>query len=268
MSRHRDDDEHKKENSERWLLTYSDMITLLLVLFIMMYTISKVDLNRFDALASQFSIVMNPSSHAGYYAASPNSGSDSDETISDYNYAASVPAQWPEALSTPRPSADTAEDELLKKIQSLISSDGLSSYVSVHSEERGIIVSLVEGLMFPSGSAKINKEAMPTLMDLASVVASVDNYIRIEGSTDDVPIHSAQYESNWELASQRAINVAELFFNQGVDPTRVSVTSYGEYRPVAPNDTEEHKQLNRRVDIVFLDRSLNVYEPETAAESN
>jgi chemotaxis protein MotB len=127
---------------------------------------------------------------------------------------------------------------------------------------------LVEGLLFPSGSANINKEAVSTLEDLANVIKSVDNFIRVEGSTDNVPIHSAQYESNWELASQRAINVAKLMIDQGVDASRISAVSYGEYRPVAPNDSEDNKQLNRRVDIVFLDASLNVYEPETAANSN
>ena len=130
------------------------------------------------------------------------------------------------------------------------------------------MVSLVEGLLFSSGSADINDNAVSTLDELAGVIKSVDNYIRVEGSTDNVPIHSAQYESNWELASQRAINVAKLMVDQGVDASRISAVSYGEYRPVAPNDSEDNKQLNRRVDIVFLDSSLNVYEPETAENSN
>ena len=265
MSRRREE-EHEKENSERWLLTYSDMITLLLVLFIMMYTISKVDLEKFDALASQFSIVMNPSSQSGSYAASPNNGSDSDETVSDYNFAAPVQTDAPEASVTPLATPEnTANGQLYQRIESLISTNGLDVYVSVHSEERGIVVTLVEGLLFPSGSADINDSAVATLSELTDVIKSVGNYIRVEGSTDNVPISSGQYASNWELASQRAINVAKLFIDQGVDASRVSAVSYGEYRPVAPNDTKDNKQQNRRVDIVFLDTSLNVSEPETAS---
>ncbi len=266
MSRRHDDEEHKKENSERWLLTYSDMITLLLVLFIMMYTISKVDVQKFDALAEQLGIVMNPSTQA---SSSGSTGSDSRETDGSFSfeeYAAASATEESEA--TPSPSAAVQlkfdDEQLLGKLEILIDKDGLSDYVSVHAEERGIVVSLVEGLLFKSGSADIYKEAVNTLNELASVINSVNNYIRIEGSTDNVPIHSTMYSSNWELASQRAINVAKLIIDQGVDASRVCAVSYGEYRPVAPNNTEDNKQLNRRVDIVFIKTELNVYEPESA----
>ena len=272
MSRRHDEDDHKKENSERWLLTYSDMITLLLVLFIMMYTISKVDVPKFDALAESLGVVMNPSSQA---AASDSTGSNSEERDSSFPFeeyamaaAEADSEETPGPSSTPSASVSFQDDHLLKKIQSLIDNDGLTSFVSVHFEERGIVVSLVEGLLFSSGSADINNDAVDTLNELTAVVKSVNNFIRVEGSTDNVPIHSAQYESNWELASQRAINVAKLMIDQGVDASRISAVSYGEYRPVAPNDSEGNKQLNRRVDIVFLKTDLNVYEPESADESN
>jgi chemotaxis protein MotB len=228
MSRNRDDDEHKKENSERWLLTYSDMITLLLVLFIMMYTISKVDVQKFDALAESLGIVMNPSTKAAASGSTGSDASESDGSFSFEQYAMAAATQDADATPSPTAAVSFNDDQLLSKIQSLITKDGLSDYVSVHSEERGIIVSLVEGLLFPSGSANINKEAVSTLEDLANVIKSVDNFIRVEGSTDNVPIHSAQYESNWELASQRAINVAKLMIDQGVDASRISAVSYGE----------------------------------------
>jgi chemotaxis protein MotB len=268
MSRKHDDEEHEKESSERWLLTYSDMITLLLVLFIMMYTISKVDTQKFNALAESLGIVMNPNGEVG--SAGSGDSSSADAALADAGYTVSQSTPEPEASTAASATAAVSfdDDKLLSKIQSFITTDGLSAYVSVHSEERGVVVSLVEGLLFSSGSADINDSAISTLAELTGVIKTVDNYIRVEGSTDNVPIHSALYESNWELASQRAINVAKLMVDQGVDASRLSAVSYGEYRPVAPNDSEDNKQLNRRVDIVFLDTSLNVYEPETAANSN
>jgi chemotaxis protein MotB len=214
---------------------------------------------------------MNPSSQG----AASRGGSGGSEGTADGNdgfeldFPAAMPSADPgEAAPTPTPTADPAQSQLYQRIQTLISANHLSAYVSVHSEERGIVVTLVEGLLFPSGSADINDDAAAKLADLAAVIKSVDNYIRIEGSTDNVPISSSQYTSNMALAFYRANNVRDLFLNQGVDRSRMSVTSYGEDRPVAPNDTEENKRLNRRVDIVFLDASLNASEPEAAGKSN
>ena len=120
MSRKHDDEEHEKENSERWLLTYSDMITLLLVLFIMMYTISKVDTQKFNALAESLGIVMNPNGQVG--STSSGSSASADGILSDAGYAVSLPTQEPEASSAATPTAAVSftDDELLNKIQSLI----------------------------------------------------------------------------------------------------------------------------------------------------
>ena len=104
------------------------------------------------------------------------------------------------------------------------------------------------------------------LYQLIDIINSVRNYIRIEGSTDDIPIHSARYTDNWDLAADRAANVARVMMAEGVDPKRISVISYAEYRPVAPNDSEENRQLNRRVDVVFLNSELDVYEPGNSSE--
>ena len=98
------------------------------------------------------------------------------------------------------------------------------------------------------------------LTNIITIVKAVNNYIRIEGSTDNIPINSSRFPSNWELASQRAINVAKLLIDQGVAPERISTVSYGEYRPIAQNDNDENRQQNRRVDIVFIDLDLSVYE--------
>jgi chemotaxis protein MotB len=129
-----------------------------------------------------------------------------------------------------------------------------------------VVVSLVEGMLFPSGSAEINDDAYEILYQLIDIIQSVQNYIRVEGSTDDIPIHSARYYDNWALAADRAANVARVMKETGVDPKRITVISYGEYRPVAPNDSEANRQLNRRVDVVFLNSELDIYEPGNTNE--
>ena len=248
-------EEEGKENSERWLLTYSDMITLLLALFIMMYTMSSVDAQKYNELSSQLNVQLNPSKAAAQETAA-------GETVVGLNGSFSIlgsSASAQHAQNALKP-VQVKVTDLQQELANLIQENNLNAYASVHEEERGIVISMVEGMLFDSGSATINAEANAILSELVQVVNSVDNYIRIEGSTDNVPIHTAQFPTNWELAASRSINVAKVLVAQGVDPSRVSAVSYGEYRPIAPNDTEENKRLNRRVDIVFLDAKLDVSE--------
>jgi chemotaxis protein MotB len=122
-------------------------------------------------------------------------------------------------------------------------------------------VSFQDALLFETGSADINAKSLEMLQKLTVIANSVKNYIRVEGSTDDVPISSSKFPSNWELASQRAINVAKALVNFGVTPSRISATSYGEYRPVIKNNTAENRKLNRRVDVVFVNEENNTNEP-------
>jgi|AGTN01.2.fsa_nt_gi Flagellar motor protein len=253
----------KKEihsNNERWLLTYSDMITLLLALFILMYTISSLDTNKYAALSHQLGIFFNTGNSAiGVFQGGSGTGTGFNEAVNQT--ARPTPAASPSESASPSHfPLYVANVVLQEELQGLIDSAGLGDYASVDIESRGVVVGLVEGLMFDSGSAKISDEANQILLKIIDVVNSVDNYIRVEGYTDNRPIHSAQFDSNWELAAQRSINVAKFFISYGVDPSRISATSYSEYRPVVPNDSEAHRQLNRRVDIVFISSDLNIYE--------
>ncbi len=256
------DKEEKHENSERWLLTYSDMITLLLVLFIMMYTISKVDTDKFEALAYQLGIALGTEVSV-VQEAGDTSDIDNDTwagtgKANTSKPDVSAPKQTQEESASEQAQSEQSVEE---KIQELIDEAGIKTMVGIHKEQRGVIVSFKEALLFNSGSADVNTEGKETLKKMADILKTVDNYISVEGSADNVPISSSKYASNWELASQRAINVAKLLQSFGVDPARLSSTSYGEYRPVAPNDSEQNKERNRRVDIVIIDQDLNEYQP-------
>ncbi len=261
-------EEEKHENSERWLLTYSDMITLLLVLFIMMYTISKVDTDKFEALAYQLGITLGAE-----VSVVQEAGDTSDMDNDEWSGLGDSHTSKPE-VSSPQASTAAASQQvqgvksIQDQIQELVDEAGIETLVGIHTEQRGVVVSLKEALLFNSGSADVNKEGQEMLKKMSGIFTTVDNYISVEGSADNVPISSARYASNWELASQRAINVAKLLQSYGVDPARLSSTSYGEYRPVAPNDSEENKERNRRVDIVIIDKDLNEYQPgyENAVE--
>lgn len=265
MSR-RDSHDEKHANHERWMLTYADMITLLLALFILLYSISTVDAEKWKEISTRFGEYFNPSelTIGDGSGGGGSGGSDAEPTETPGEFTGlsgtkSTPASFIYFPAMPGEGIDL--DELQMKISDLIEKNNLNGFASVHTEDRGVVVSLVEGMLFPSGSAEINDEAYDILYQLIDIILSVKNYIRVEGSTDNVPIHSGRYKDNWALAADRAANVARVMHAAGVAPERITVISYGEYRPVATNDTEEGRQLNRRVDVVFLNSELDVYEP-------
>lgn len=225
-------------NHERWLLTYADMITLLMIFFIVMYSMSQVDKAKFDAVAQQLSIVMGGGSPT--VLTNPGNGILKD--------------------AQPNPKEiEKAEDALEKYIVD----NGLGDMAKVFIDERGLVISLKEGLLFKSGSAEVDKSSQEILAKISSAIKGMSNYVRVEGFTDNVPIRNSRFASNWELASQRAINVGAILIVNGLAPERLSTVSYGEYRPLYANDSDEHRRLNRKVDIIVIDQKNNTMEPKT-----
>ncbi len=134
--------------------------------------------------------------------------------------------------------------------------------VEVNVQERGLVVSLKEGGFFGSGNADVKPEAMEALREIAAKISQYRNPVRIEGHTDNMPIHSRTYETNWELSSTRATNMARVLTDKfGVPPDKISATGYGEFRPAESNDTPAGRARNRRVDIVVLSTSAEKSEP-------
>jgi len=227
----------KHGSMERWLITYADMITLLLIFFIVMYTISRVDIKKFQHLAESLSRVMGGGTMVFQELGptlTPGISGVERETMEDL--------------------VDKAEMENIRRqLVSFIEKTGLAAKISVISEERGIVVSFQDEVLFKIGSAELTPQAKEIIAKIAPILMKTPNYIRIEGHTCDIPIHNALYKSNWELSSARALaTVQELISGSGFPPQRLSAVAYGEYRPRVPNDSEANRQQNRRVDIVIL----------------
>jgi chemotaxis protein MotB len=242
--KHIEEEEHGS-SSERWLLTYSDLITLLMIFFIVMYSMSAVDNNKFTAMAEQLGIVLG----GGSVIAVSDSGAGG--LLKDIPYNPKVEL-----------------DETQKKLEQYFEANGLGSMAKIYRDERGMVVSLNEGLLFSSGSADLDGSSRELLKKITGVIIGLPNYIRIEGYTDNVPIGSARYRSNWELASQRAINVAQILIDSGFSPERIATVSYGEYRPTAPNNNEINRKRNRKVDIVIMDQAKNKMEPKMKSDNS
>lgn len=201
------------------------MITLLLGLFIILYAVSNIDAAKYEKMME------NVSSYFG------NENFESPKIKSDYLDL----TDGKEALKT--------------SIQNFIKQYDYSNNIRLIENERGIVVSIMDNILFNSGSAELSEESKPILNKMAQLLKSVSNDIRIEGHTDNVPINTVQFPSNWHLSISRATNTAYyLMNNQGLTQERVSVVGNSEYKPIAPNDTPESRSLNRRVDIVILNK--------------
>jgi chemotaxis protein MotB len=223
---------------ERWLLTYADMITLLMVFFVMMYTISTVNADKFRALAENLSMVLTGSPPAGIMEEGTNS------TV-------------PELTGEAKHLAD-----LQQALNEFIAREELGEQITVNLEERGLVVRFQTTVLFARGSADLTPEARRIIDRVGDRLNDLPNYIRVEGHTCDLPINTPQYPSNWELSTARATNVLqELISSCNISPERLSAIGYGEYRPRVPNINESSRQMNRRIDIVILRTKYDEVEP-------
>ncbi|WP_338834043.1 Motility protein B [Moorella humiferrea] len=241
----------KHDNKERWLLTYSDLITLLMIFFVVMYSISSLNAQKMAALASSL---------AQAFLGAPASGIFPEGGL-------------PSLVAGTEPAMDSGtglenNEELTElagvkaNLERYITQEGLQDQITLTNQERGLVVSMYDTILFPRGSAELTPEARALLRQIGRALAGLPNYLRIEGHTDNLPIHTNLYPSNWELSTARAISVVKVLINDaGINPERLSATGYGEYRPVAPNDGETNMAKNRRVDIVILKEAYNVTEP-------
>ena len=228
----------KKENSERWLLTYSDLITLLMIFFVVMYSMSNVDSKKYEELAGSLNNSLGILQGGTGISNANAVGTDS-----------SIPFE--QTLSTTQ--------QIQQKLQDYLESHDLTEQVSIHVDPTGLTLSFDDNILFDSGKADIQLAYKKNLLEICDILKTFTNDVVVEGHTDNVPIHTSQFSSNWELASTRAINVVHFFIDEGGLPaSKLSAISYGEYRPIASNDTPEGRAKNRRIDIVLL--SSTFYE--------
>lgn len=239
MSKRKEAAEHEA-SSERWLLTYSDMITLLMVFFIVMYSMANTDLKKFAQVAesmqqgfSSMGIGRGTSSLMGTKSGGGNSAAG--------NFLKNLPPMQRDYVS------------VSSELSAFVAQAGLEGQVSVNMNLEGIIISLSNTLVFESGGADLRPEAKQTLHEIASILRTTNNSIRIEGHTDNVPTNNPLYPSNWELSVARAVTIVRyLTEEEGIKPERFAAAGYAEYRPIVSNDTRANRALNRRADIVII----------------
>jgi chemotaxis protein MotB len=257
MSRRRRHRAHS--NHERWLVSYADFITLLFAFFVVLYASSQVDKRKVGRVAMSIQVAFQ---EMGVFPAAtteipldsnkpmPFSTVQAIEQMKNETETGRT-ASPPEDPVVARDQVDlnTLQSELQEALQNEIS----LNQVALHRETEGLVVSLKEFGFFNSGSTTIKRESLPALDRIASILAVRNWRLRIEGHTDNQPIHTPQIASNWELSTARATEVVRfLIINHRFAPERLSAAGYAEFHPVASNLTANGRAQNRRVDIVIL----------------
>lgn len=227
------------------MTTYSDLVTLLLCFFVLLFSFSVIDAKKFEAIIRSFQGSL--------------SVLDSGKTIDEDQYIS-------QALQSNRLLREQQEAEsmewLYRQLDEYIQQNNLEGTVVLGVEERGLLIRFKDQVLFDSGKAIIRKDGEPIVQSIGEILKQNDRAIRVEGHTDNVPMHSLLYPSNWELSTARAVNVVKFFIEKvGIAPTRLSAAGYSEYHPIADNDTAENRQKNRRVDVVILRKSFELNEP-------
>lgn len=216
-----------KKGLDEWVMTYGDMMSLLLTFFILIVSFSSMQESKFhqasESLRGAFGVLGDPA------------------TVIDFQQ----PLIPPESFGQ----QDSDLQEEVSDLEKAVLDADAAQEVQVEVQPDGVLFRLDAPFLFASGGADLAPEAAPVLDKMAEVLARHPDRVRVEGHTDAIPIHSAKFASNWELSAARAVTVARYFQSRGVAPERMSATGYGEFKPLAGNDSAEGRARNRRVEI-------------------
>lgn len=246
--------QHAHANHERWLVSYADFITLLFAFFVVLYASAQVDNKKIAQVSAAI--------EGGFQQLGAFSGSGG---------ALVIPSPAAKSGTPPRPSnvVDLAHGtqgggyspdvNLLKRqLEEALGEEIRKHEIEMRVTPEGLVVSLREVGFFNSGDATLLEDGRNTLARIAGILNEKGFHIRVEGHTDNMPIHTSRFKSNWELSTARATEVVSILIEKhGFNPEQVSAAGYSQYRPIASNDTEEGRRSNRRVDVVVVARTYH-----------
>lgn len=234
-----------KGGAPLWMITYGDMMTLLLCFFVLLFSFSTLDLVKFR------NVIVELQGALGVLSGGPMVLNLGD-----------IPAKQ----LTDNPSASGKQmEEIQEQIEGKVEEEGLDGSIQTTLDERGLMIRFTDTVLFDLGKANIKPSAIPVLEVVAEEIAAISNAVRVEGHTDPTPIHTAEFPSNWELSTARATAIVHFMIESGgIPPDRLSAAGFAFYHPVAPNNTPENRTRNRRVDVIILksEEDRNAPEPE------
>lgn len=236
-----EEEKKKKAGAPEWMCTFSDLVTLLMCFFVLLFAMSTTQQETYKELVQSLRSALGAQ-------AVPESGTREGLTMH------AVPSEPPsenQQIDELGAMIEKEMDEIVSEVRELVLFNKLGGEVSVTKTENGVVITMSDLLLFSEGGTKISEKGLDILKKVASVLSKLAYHVKIKGHTDSSPISSVIYPSNWELSSARASTVVRLLIDNGVPPQYISAEGYAQYHPVATNDTEKGRALNRRVEIVY-----------------
>ena len=235
---------HEEHTDESWLVPYADILTLLLALFIVLYASADANKTKFNALAQSFNVAFSGSPSVFDNNRSITPEIDPTKPNQTNNDGGKEQAQLRETVQLL---------QVKKELDKYIQNNNLVGDLSTVITDDGLMIRIKDSALFPSGSAELRPDSQHLGTDIAKMLSSLSQRIVISGHTDNEPINTREFPSNWELSSKRAINFMKFLLSHGnLKPERFSAVGYGQYRPVASNDTADGRSKNRRVEVLIM----------------
>ncbi|GEL66217.1 flagellar motor protein MotB [Marinilactibacillus psychrotolerans] len=245
----------KSSGAPAWMATYSDLMSLLLTFFVLLFSMSSVSEEQFKAVAESLRVALAGSSNDSILE-------DNGSTISDLNTTEveDIDQANPEDLTVEDSESVESTNVIPQEVQELyetankyMAENGIESDLTISRDTEGVYIDIQESILFTSGNADITASGEETLSKLSGLFDLFDNKIVVEGYTDNVPINNSKFSSNWELSTGRAVSVLRyLSEERGVSPNRLAAKGYGEHSPQVANDSDENRALNRRVNVIIM----------------
>lgn len=228
------------EGEAGWITTFSDMMSLLLTFFILLFSMSSVETVKFKQLLESIQDALGVEKV-------PEAGTREGLEMADVEAQAKI-----DAVDELGGMVKKELNDIESSVEEFIQKNQLDGHVSVKVDGRGTVITISDFVLFPQGAASFAPPAKPILKKMALLLKQFPYSVRVEGHTDNVPISNSKYPSNWELSAARAAEIVRFYIRNGIDPHRLMAVGYAEYRPIADNSTPEGREKNRRVEIVYV----------------
>lgn len=268
MRKRKHGSDHEEHADESWLIPYADLMTLLLALFIVLFSMSSVDAKRFDEMSRAFNLAFDggigilDGGKTLEENTTPSKSKDNEESqqTQDITQASDKKKQSEDDLEKLRKKEQEDLEKLKKQLDKYIKTAGLTTQLNTKLNQSQLVVTISDNALFASGSADLKPESKKLGQAISKMLKQYPGYeIIVAGHTDNQPISNSIFRNNWELSSQRALNFMEILLtSSALDPTLISSTGYGEYRPLDTNKTDAGRAKNRRVEVSLMRKYMDL----------
>ncbi|WP_379164240.1 flagellar motor protein MotB [Paenibacillus sp. sgz5001063] len=267
MSKKTRHEEHEEHADETWLLPYSDLMTLLVALFLVMYAMSATDAKKFEEMSQAFSSALNGGSGVLEYKSDAPTNTQLDQGKQDKMNNVIAPNTGKADLAKLKQKEQEELEKLKKQFDQYIKNNGLTDLLSTKLNQSQLTITISDNALFSSGEAVVKDESRQLAKSISTMLQQFPDYeILVEGHTDNIPISNSEYPSNWDLSVARALQFMKiLLINPYLDPVKFSPIGYGEYHPIADNSTAAGRAKNRRVEVSVLRKYVDATQSTEAA---